>query len=218
MISACNFGLLLSQSLDIELSPSSSCNHGNYTGRMGMKSTHTCNRLNAPIFPLYDYPAKVTNRACLQFSQVHFGDPINLDSDSSVDSPQTIKKRRAKPEHEMQKDVTINVTNHFLASPSRHGHNVRHVDTSGKHQLIAVEERVIGLNESRAVYQNFEANEGFDNVPIAFLGCAKNSFLCISELFRGRHPRAPSSAIKDIRIDNSGHLIDNYKSLGYVLV
>ncbi len=55
----------------------------------------------------------------LQFSQDHFVDPINLVSDSSVDSPPTIKKRRVKPLPEMQRDVTINVTNEFLASPSR---------------------------------------------------------------------------------------------------
>jgi hypothetical protein len=77
-----------------------------------------------------------------------------------------------KPEPEMQRDVMINVTNEFLASPSRYGHNVRHVDTSGKPQFTAIEERVIGINESRAVYQRFEENGGFDNVPIAFLGCA----------------------------------------------
>jgi hypothetical protein len=97
---------------------------GNYTGRMGTKSTHTCNRLNTPIFPLYDYPAKMTNWARLQFSQDSFGDPINLDSEALVDSPQTIKKRRMKPKPEMQKDVMINVTNEFLASPSSHCHNV----------------------------------------------------------------------------------------------
>ena len=120
---------------------------GSYTGRMGMNSTHTCNRLNTLSFPLYDYPAKITHRACLQFSQDHFGDPINLDSDSSVDYPQTIKKRRVKPDNDLQEYATINVTNDFLASPSRHGHNVRHVATSGKPQFTAMEERVIGLNE-----------------------------------------------------------------------
>ncbi len=69
-----------------------------------------------------------------------------------------------KPEPEMQRDVTINVTNEFLASPSRHCHNIRHVDTSGKPQFTAIEERVISINESRAVYQSFDANGGFDNV------------------------------------------------------
>ncbi len=124
-----------------------------------------------------------------------------------------IKKRRVKPEPEMQKDVMINVTNNFLASlapgPSRHGHNVRHVDTSGKPQFTAIEERVIGLNESRAVYQNFEANEGFDNVPIAFLGCAKKTHFWRPVQFQGggaatrrpeprgqrRIPSAPSASL-----------------------
>ena len=159
---------------------------------MGMNSTHTCNRLNTLSFPLYDYPAKITNRACLQFSQDHFGDPINLDSDSSVDYPQTIKKRRVKPETDLQKYATINVTNDFLASPSRHGHNVRHVATSGKPQFTAIEEHSIGLKESRALYQNFEANEGLDNVPIAFLGCAKKTHFMyhfyFEEGIRARHP------------------------------
>jgi hypothetical protein len=82
----------------------------------------------------------------LQFSQDHFVDPINLVSDSSVNSPPTIKKRRVKPLPEMQRDVTINVTNEFLASPSRYCHNVRHVDTSGKPQFTAIEELVIGIN------------------------------------------------------------------------
>jgi hypothetical protein len=182
---------------------------GSYIGRMGMNSTHTCNRLNTLSFPLYDYPAKITNRACLQFSQDHFGDPINLDSDSSVDYPQTIKKRRVKPGTDLQKYATINVTNDFLASPSRHGHNVRHVATSGKPQDTAMEEHVIGhctkiVPKFKALYQNFEANEGFNNVPIAFLGCARNSFF-VSFLFQGRHPRAPSSAIKEIRTALSEH-------------
>ncbi len=75
---------------------------GSYTTRrLGMNSTHTCNRLNTLSIPLYDYPAKITNWACLQFSQDHFGDPINLDSDSSVDYPQSIKKRRVKPETDL---------------------------------------------------------------------------------------------------------------------
>ena len=111
--------------------PPRSVTTGSYTGRMGMKSTHTCNRLNTLIFPLHDYPAKITNRAWLLFSQDHFGDPINLDSDTSVDYPQTIKKRRVKPEAHPQKYATINVSNYFLASPSRHCHNFRHIATLG---------------------------------------------------------------------------------------
>jgi hypothetical protein len=31
---------------------------GSYIGRMGMNSTHTCNRLNTLSFPLYDYQPK----------------------------------------------------------------------------------------------------------------------------------------------------------------
>jgi hypothetical protein len=159
-----------------------------------MNSTHTCNRLNTRSFPLYDYPAKITNQACLQFSQDHFGDPINLDSDSSVDYPQTIKKSRVKPETDPQKYAMMNVTNDFHASFSRHGHNVRHVATSGKPQFTAIEERCISLNESRAVYQQFEANEleGLDNVPIEFLGCAKKTHFMYHFYFEeGIHARHP---------------------------
>ncbi len=116
-----------------------------------------------------------------------------------MDSPQTIKKRRVKPEPDPQKYATINVTNDLLASPSRHGHNHDTMfvtsllrGSSGKPQFTAMEERIIGLNESRALYQNFEANEGFNNVPIAFLGCARKTHFMyhfyFEEGIRARHP------------------------------
>ena len=72
----------------------------------------------------------------------------------------------------MDADVTINVTNDFCASPFPPYRLVRHVDTSGKPQFTAVEERVIGLNESRRVYQDFIAH-GLNDVPLHFRKLAK---------------------------------------------
>ncbi len=114
-----------------------------------------------------------------------------------------MKKRRVKPLPEMQRDVTINVTNEFLSSPSRYGHNVRHVDTSGKPQFTAIEERVIGINVSLAVYQRFEESGEFDNVPIAFLGCAKK---LISEYQRAIARKASWRAILCNRGESSSPL------------
>ena len=56
---------------------------------------------------------------------------------------------------EVEKDVTINVTNEFdpYDDYCRRSNNVRHVDRSGLPQFTATdsEETVIGLNESREV-------------------------------------------------------------------
>ena len=186
MISACVFGLLLPQSPDIELSPASSCDHEKLYHTNGHEVDSHLQQVGRKYFCDY-IPPKITYWARLQSPQDHFIDPINLVSDSSGDSPPTIKKRRV-----MQRDVTIAVTNEFLASPSRFGRNVRHVDTSGKPQFTAIEERVIGINESRAVYQRFEESGGFDKVPIAFLGCAKKP---ISEYQRAIARKASWQAI-----------------------
>jgi hypothetical protein len=63
---------------------------------------------------------------------------------------------------EIVHDVIINVSNDFHVQPllaGQHRSNppkdVRHVDTSGRPQLTAIEERVIVINESRRVYHAF---------------------------------------------------------------
>jgi len=197
MISACVFGLLLPQSPDVELSPASSCDHEKLYHTNGDEVDSHLQQVGRKYFCDY-IPPKIAYWARLQSSQDHFIDPINLVSDSSGDSPPTIKKRRV-----MQRDVTIAVTNEFLASPSRFGRNVRHVDTSGKPQFTAIEERVIGINESKAVYQRFEESGGFDKVPIAFLGCAQK---LISEYQRAIARKASWRAILCSRGDSSGPL------------
>ena len=53
----------------------------------------------------------------------------------------------------------------FRSKPPK---NVRHVDTSGLPQFTAIEERVIGINESRAVYAQF-MKDMIDDVPVPFL-------------------------------------------------
>ena len=55
--------------------------------------------------------------------------------------------------------------------------SVRHVDTSGLPQFSVSEERVIGLNESRAVFRDFEENGGFNNIPITFVKLATSKGL-----------------------------------------
>ena len=72
--------------------------------------------------------------------------------------------------------ISINVPNDFFVSPvtirSKPTKDVRHVDTSGAAQFNATEERVIEINESRLVYQNF-LNYGLDDIPLAFYDDAK---------------------------------------------
>ena len=77
----------------------------------------------------------------------------------------------------MKNDViSINVPNDFYVAPvtirSKPTKDVRHVDTSGRVQFNATEERVIEINESRLVYQNF-LNEAMLDVPLAFWNDAK---------------------------------------------
>ncbi len=133
--------------------PASSCDHEKLYHTNGHEVDSHLQQVGRKYF-CDCIPPKITYWARLQSSQDHFVDPINLVSDSSGDSPPTIKKRRV-----MQRDVTIAITNEFLASPSRFGRNVRHVDTSGKPQFTAIEECVISVNESRTVYQRFEESE-----------------------------------------------------------
>ena len=73
----------------------------------------------------------------------------------------------------MEKGVTINVADFRPYSIYEKAKNVRHVDRSGLPQFTAREETVIGLNESREVYRDFQDNGGFDDVPIGFLSIAK---------------------------------------------
>jgi hypothetical protein len=75
---------------------------------------------------------------------------------------------------EVEKDVTINVTNEFdpYGDYGGRSNNVRHVERSGLPQFTATEETVIGLNESREVFRDFEKNGGFDDVPVQFLTIA----------------------------------------------
>ena len=196
MISACVFGLLLPQSPDVELSPASSCDHEKLYHTNGDEVDSHLQQVGRKYFCDYILP-KITYLARLQSSKVA--------SDSSVDSPPTIKKLRVSRKllPKMQRDVTIAVTNEFLPSPSRFGRNVRHVDTSGKPQFTAIEERVIGINESKAVYQRFQESGGFDDVPGPFLGCAKK---LISDYQRAIARKASWRAILCSRGDSSGPL------------
>ena len=77
----------------------------------------------------------------------------------------------------MKNDViSINVPNNFYMPPvtirSKPTKDVRHVDTSGPAQFNATEERVIEINESRLVYQNF-LNDALDDIPLAFWNDAR---------------------------------------------
>ncbi len=74
---------------------------------------------------------------------------------------------------EVEKGVTINVAEFKPYYIYEGENNVRHVDRSGLPQFTAKEETVIGLNESREVYRDFEEIGGFDDVPIGFLPIAK---------------------------------------------
>ena len=76
---------------------------------------------------------------------------------------------------EVEKDVTINVTNEFdpYDDYGCRSNNVCHVDTSCLPQFTATEETVIGLNKSREVFRDFEEIGGFDDVPIGFLPIAR---------------------------------------------
>ncbi len=76
---------------------------------------------------------------------------------------------------EVEKDATINVTNEFdpYDDYGRRSNNVRHVDRSCLPQFTATEETVLGLNESREVFHDFEKIGGFDYVPVGFLTIAK---------------------------------------------
>jgi len=74
---------------------------------------------------------------------------------------------------EVEKGVTINVAEFRPYYIYEGAKNVRHVDRSGLPQFTAREETVIGLNESREVYRDFQDIGGFDDVPIGFLSIAK---------------------------------------------
>jgi hypothetical protein len=78
-------------------------------------------------------------------------------------------------DEEVEKGVTINVTNEFDLYDDYGGrsNNVRHVDTSCLPQFTATEETVIRLNVSREVFRAFEKIGGFDDVPVQFLTIAK---------------------------------------------
>jgi hypothetical protein len=83
------------------------------------------------------------------------------------------------PEAEIKDDVIINVPNDFYVQPvlagphrSKPPKDVRHVDTSGRLQFTATEERVIEINESRRVYRDF-FNNAMDDIPIAVWDDAK---------------------------------------------
>jgi hypothetical protein len=73
----------------------------------------------------------------------------------------------------VEKGVTINVAEFRQYYIYEGANNVRHVDRSGLPQFTAKEETVIGLNESREVYRDFEDIGGFNDVPLGFLPIAK---------------------------------------------
>jgi hypothetical protein len=90
-----------------------------------------------------------------------------------------LQRDNAKAHAEFETGVVINVTDEFPAEERSsagprfmHPKDVRHVDTSGRPQFTAIEERVIGINESRAVYQKFLV-ELEEMVPIGFWKHAK---------------------------------------------
>ncbi len=74
---------------------------------------------------------------------------------------------------EVEKDVTINVTNEYdpYDNYGCRSNNVCHVNTSCL--FTAKEETVLGLNESRDVFRDFEKIGGFEDVPVRFLMIAK---------------------------------------------
>ena len=69
---------------------------------------------------------------------------------------------------EYKADRSLGANDKFLAST-----HVRRVDTSGRPRFTAIEEKVIGGNESRRVYLDFEKNGGFKDIPDKFLKRAK---------------------------------------------
>jgi hypothetical protein len=106
---------------------------------------------------------------------------------------------------EAKKDVTINVTNEFDPYDNFGGrsNNVRHVDRSGLPQFTATEETVIGLNESREVYHDFQDIGGFDDVPIGFLTIAKKL------IWKYQRVLTKKASVKAILSDR-GYLLANF--------
>ena len=98
---------------------------------------------------------------------------------------------------EFQEEVIINVKDDFFVQPflggphrSKLPRDVRHVDTAGRPQFTATEERVIEINESRGVYHKF-LKEKMDNVPTAFRDDAKKLLDSYQrEIARKSKPRA----------------------------
>ena len=101
------------------------------------------------------------------------------------------------PEAEIKEEVIINVKDDFFVQPflggphrSKLPRDVRHVDTAGRPQFTATEERVIEINESRGVYHEF-LKEKMDNVPNAFRDDAKKLLDSYQrEIARKSKPRA----------------------------
>ena len=109
------------------------------------------------------------------FFVVTLADPLPIPLQSVPD----VGPKRFKP---TVKSVSIDVTDQFeprrpLKPMRSFPPSVRHVDTSGRPQFSVSEERVIGLNESRAVLKDFTANGGLDIVPVEFRKLAE-SLLC----------------------------------------
>ena len=90
----------------------------------------------------------------------------------------------------------------FRSKPPK---NVRHVDTSGLPQFTAIEERVIGINESRAVYAQF-MKDMIDDVPVPFLEHAKR---LIGKYQRAIAKKATKRAILCDRGYSAGELPSN---------
>ena len=89
--------------------------------------------------------------------------PIEILDDTFPKRPITIT---VVDEYKADRSLGANVK--FLAST-----HVRRVDTSGRPRFTAIEEKVIGVNESRRVYLDFEKNGGFKHIPAEFLDHAK---------------------------------------------
>jgi hypothetical protein len=90
---------------------------------------------------------------------------------------------------EFVQGVMIDVTNDFRVQPFQDGpiksnprapKDVRHVNASGCLQFTVIEERVIGINESRAVYRNFLMDVIDEIVPVLFLKLAERLIMIYS--------------------------------------
>ncbi len=117
-----------------------------------------------------------------------------------------------------KRPITITVQDEYQADrPAQDAmfkptHHVRRVDTSGRPRFTAVEEKVVGVNESRRVYLDFERNGGFKHIPDEFLDHAKK---LIFRYQRAITKKASVRAILCDQGDSSGVVHDDYNTTTY---